>query len=290
MSNSTPISSAASPQSLAERVDKLSRQISQHEVAMNRSARTIGTVGIIALVLLSVYFFIGYRMINELLQPKQLVPLGAEMLQKKLPEARELLVQKVSDTSPAWAAELSVQARNAIPTLRGKLENYVMEQTDVLLGQATSLTEEQFRQTLQQNHELLDKGFRELAASDKLSDESLEALVAALEQQLQTDMKTQAEIVLETVRHLGGRVQRLQVGGSTDEEEKIERRVLMLARRLQLMEADPRPIEKNAEKAKATATSNKPDETTSDKTDPEAKEDKPADDKEAEAASEKKAD
>ena len=118
-----------------------------------------------------------------------------------------------------------------------------MEQTDVLLGQATSVTEQQFQKTIQENRDLLDRGFKELAASENLSEEVLNTLVIALEQQLQADMKSQAETVLETLRHLSDRVKRLEVGGSKDEEERIERRVLMLARRLQLNEADPRPIQ-----------------------------------------------
>ena len=291
---STPTSTAAaSTPSVVARLDQMTKQIAQHEAAMNRASSTMGTVGLLALVLMSAYFFYGYVQIAELLDPNKLVPLGASMLENNLPAARQAIVKQVSDSAPAWAEQLSVQARGGIPTLRNKLEDYVMEQTDVLLGQATSVTEQQFRKTIQENRELLDKGFKELATSEKLSEEVLNALVIALEQQLQADMKSQAEIVLETLRHLSNRVKRLEVGGSTDEEEKIERRVLMLARRLQLMEADPRPIQAPEVKSAASDKPVASDEPASDKSNDgkkaDTKDDLPAKEKEAVTESDGKA-
>ena len=298
MNPTTPTTASAATPSLAARVDQLSQQIAKHEAAMNRSASTMGIVGIIALVLLAVYFYYGYNMIAELLQPDKLVPLGAKMLQDKLPEARDATVKLVSDSAPKWAEDLSLQARQQIPSLRTKLESYVIEQTDDMLGQVTSVTEEQFRKTMQENHDLLDKGFKELATSEKLSEESLKAIETALEQQLQADMKAQSELVLETLRHLRSRAQRLLAGKDLDEEEKIERRVLMLSRRLQLMEADPRPIQMpaltKADAPKAAEAGEKSEDPAATKVDPpseskpaEAKDPKPADEKPAEPAADK---
>jgi hypothetical protein len=283
MSTPTSSSAAASTQSLAARIDQLTQQIGQHETATKRAASTMGTVGLLALVLLSAYFFYGYVQIAELLDPNKLVPLGASMLESNLPAARQAIVKQVSDSAPAWAEQISQQARGAVPTLRTKLEDYVMEQTDVLLGQATSVTEQQFQKTIQENRDLLDRGFKELATSESLSEEVLNTLVGALEQQLQADMKSQAEIVLETLRHLSSRVKRLEVGGSTDEEEQIERRVLMLARRLQLMEADPRPIQAPVVKPLVTEKPSAADESTTDKSDDKANDEKANGEKKPEA-------
>ena len=54
-------------------------------------------------------------------------------------------------------------------------------------------------------------------------------------------MRDQSEAVLETLRFLSMRAQKLSVGKNLDEEEHCERRIAMLSRRLQLMSADPRP-------------------------------------------------
>ena len=227
---------------LTERINKLTGQVSLHESAITRSTRTTGTIGLIALLLMTAYFYYGYVMIGGLLEPHMLVPYATRMLEQNLPSAREALVKQISDSAPAWAQQVSLKAQEAIPELRGKLENYVLTETDKLAGQVTSLTEEKFRKAMQDNRETIEKGFKELASSDKLSEESLAALVTALEQELRTDMLAQSELVLETLRFLSRRVQKLSVGSGLDEEERCERRIAMIARRLQLTEADPRPI------------------------------------------------
>lgn len=233
---------SVSPASAVERMAKISQQISNHEAAMNRSANTLGAVGLIALVLLSVYFYIGYHMISKVLEPSLLVPYGASKMEANLPSVRESLVKQVNDSAPDWAEAASVQARQAIPPLRTKLEDYAVEQSDELLGQVGNISEEQFRKALSENKDLVEKGFKELAASEKLSEESLNELMLVLEQQLQTDMKAQAELLLETLRLLSTRAKRLHAGVGLDDEEKAERRIAMIARRLQLTEADPKPI------------------------------------------------
>ena len=236
----TPSPSAVT--ALTERINKLTGQVAQHESAITRSTRTTGTIGLIALLLMTAYFYYGYVMIGGLLEPHMLVPYAAEMLEQNLPSAREALVKQISDSAPAWAQQVSLKAQEAIPELRGKMESYVLAETDKLAGQVTSVTEEKFRKAMQDNREVIEKGFKELAASDKLSEESLAALVTALEQELRTDMLAQSELVLETLRFLSRRAQKLSAGSGLDEEERCERRIAMIARRLQLTEADPRPI------------------------------------------------
>lgn len=248
---SSPNTSAS--MSLSDRMTKLSQQISIHESAINRSARMTTAIGLIALVALSIYFYVGYTMIADLLEPEQLVPFGAQMLNDRLPEAREALVKQISDSAPAWAKEVSVQVRKEIPGARVKLEVYVMSNTDEVLGKVTDLTEDHFRKALRENHDLLENGFKELANSDKLSDETLNALVVGLEQELKADMKAQAEIVLETLRYLSDRVQRLASGKGLDEQERYMRQILMIARRMRDTTADDTPIKMPELKAAAPA-------------------------------------
>ena len=203
---------------LSDRMTKLSQQISHHESAINRSARTTTTIGLIALFALVIYFYFGYTMIAGLLEPEQLVPYGAQMLNDRLPEARKALIKQVSDSAPSWAKTASEQVRNEIPGVRVKLETYVISNTDEMLGKVTNLTEDHFRKAIRENRDLLENGFKELANSDKLSDETLNALVVALEQELKSDMKSQAATVLETLRYLSDRVERLAAGKNLDEQ------------------------------------------------------------------------
>lgn len=273
--------------SLSDRINVLTQKLSQQEASISRSTTVTMVVGVIALALLTAYFYFGYGEIAKLVEPKTLVPYGAGMLEDNLPDARQRMVQLVNDSAPAWAEQVSQNLRQSIPTAREKLEDYILSQTDDMLVQTTKITEEKFRATIQENRELVEKGFNELANSEDLSDVTLDALVAALDQQLQSDMRDQAEAVLDTLQHLRNRVQKLVVGKELDEEEQSERRILMLARRLQVMEADPTPIHmpefKPAVKA-AEPTGDAPaaDATT---TEPDSTEKKPATEKPGDATS-----
>lgn len=274
--------------SLSDRINALSQKLAKQEAAISRSATVTAVVGVVVLVLLTAYFYFGYGEIAKLLEPSTLVPYGATMIEDNLPDARQRLVQLVNDSAPGWAEQVSQNLRQAIPTARGKLEDYILSQTDELMVQTTKITEEKFRATIQENRELIESGFNELANSEELSDVTLQAMVAALDEQLSADLRDQAASVLDTLEQLRIRVQKLVVGVGLDEEEQSERRILMLARRLQVMEADPHPIRmpefKPAPPPVSEASGDKPAEDPSSKP-ADSSEAKPSGDKPADAAS-----
>ena len=72
-----------------------------------------------------------------------------------------------------------------------------------------------------------------------MSQESIASLEIALEKELGADMREQAAILLETLSMLSDRIKTLQRGTRLTKEERLEREILMLARRLQLESADP---------------------------------------------------
>lgn len=241
MSNpQTPV--PASTAALAERITKLTQQISRHELGIKRSARLTGAIGLIALVAISIYFYVGYVMIARELQPERLVPAAIGFLEQNLEPAREALVTQIRNSSPAWAEQVSKKAQEAIPILRAKLEDYILTESDQLIVQVSTTTEDHFRKAIQENRDVVEKGFKELATDEKLSEESLNALVQVLEQEMKTSLHDQATTLLETLRTLSHRAQRLSIGMGLDEEERCMRRIAMIARRLQLTEADPKPI------------------------------------------------
>ena len=259
---------------LSDRMNQLTQQISRHESAISRSSRMTNIIGVIALVALSIYFYVGYTMIAGLLEPERLVPYGASMLETRLPEARKALVKQIADSAPAWAKEASVQARKEIPGLRVKLETYALSNTDQVLDKVSTLTEAQFRKALQDNRELVESGFKELSSSDKLSEATVNALVNALEQELKADMKSQAKDVLETLQYLSDRVQRLSAGKNLDEQERYMRQILMIARRMRDTTADDTPI-KSPEVKTAEPVTEKPSATSAEDAKTATKEEKP---------------
>lgn len=276
-----------------DRLNASQQKLNKLQEELNSSNRLTLTVGTLMLIVLAGYFAYGYREIKHLVEPETLVPFGAQILQERLPDARHALVQQVSNSAPQWAEQVSQRLRDELPHIREKLQDYFLKQSEDMLKQVTTISEDHLRKALQENKDILDTHIRELAQNEQLSDAAAEALVTALEGELKQDLKEQSETVLLSVESLDARVQRLAQGHNLDEEEAIERRILMLARRLQLMEADPSPIAApvvaplvKAEPAPVAAAEAKPAEAPTAEAKPAeapAAEAKPAEEKPAEA-------
>ncbi|MBM79462.1 MAG: hypothetical protein CMJ78_02565, partial [Planctomycetaceae bacterium] len=196
-------------------------------------------VGVVALAAVAGYFYYGYNKANELLDNELLTSAAISMAEDQLPEVRRSVQEQIITSAPEWAAQLSDQAVSAMPKVRTELEDYVIEQTEDVLGQVEVMTADQFRRILQDNRQTLQEGFTALADDEDLSDATLQQIESALEKELQNDMQESAGTVLETLTMLNERIERLKGGVGLSAEEKIERRVLMRAKRLQLQEADP---------------------------------------------------
>lgn len=218
-------------------LESLAKELAVQESKLRNSSRVTMVIGVVAIVLAGGYFFYAHAKFRELLEPNTLVSAAEGLLDDGLPKAREALQQEIIRSSPQWAAQLSRQAMQAVPTVRTKFEGYVLDGTDSLLEQTEALTEQQFRAVLKDNHELFEENFRELANNEQLSEESLASLEKALDSRLQSDLRSQADALLASIRQLNQRLKRLKEGGDLAEEEQSERRVLMMTRRLQLIEA-----------------------------------------------------
>lgn len=228
--------------STIDRLNASQQKLNTLEAELNSANRLTLTIGTLMLLVLAGYFAYGYSEIKRLLEPDTLVPYGAQMIQERIPEARQAIVQQISNSAPQWAEQMSVRIREELPQIRAKMEEYFLKQTEDMLQQVTKISDEHMRKALKDNKDVLDTHIKELAESEQLSEAGAEALVSVLENELKQDLKDQSGIVLDTVQSLDARVKHLATGVNLDEEEAVERRILMLARRLQLMEADPTPI------------------------------------------------
>jgi hypothetical protein len=225
-----------------DRLNASQQKLNTLQAELDSSNRLTLTAGTLMLLLLAGYFAYGYREIKRLVEPDTLVPYGAQILQERIPDARHAIVQQVSTAAPQWAEQVSKRIRDELPQIREKLQDYFLKQSEQMLTQVTTISEGHLRKALQENKDVLDTHIRELAQNEQLSDAAAESLVSELEGELKQDLREQSETVLQSIESLDARVQRLALGKELDEEETVERRILMLARRLQLMEADPTPI------------------------------------------------
>jgi hypothetical protein len=190
-------------------------------------------VGILIVVLLAAYFIFGYRQLAELMEPDTLVAAASTWIEEQLPVARRTVQEEVTRHAPDWAASLSKQAQSSLPELRGKLEEHVQLQVDEMAESAMAISEVQFRKFLRDNRESLRKSFEELAANPQLTDESLQLIEEMVDREFQFNMREGADDLFAILNLMTAKLTRLKSGKDLDEQERLERRVLMLARRLQ---------------------------------------------------------
>jgi hypothetical protein len=218
---------------LTAKVDRLKGELAAEVSRTRRSTFLTGLVGAIALIALFGYFTFGYMKFEEATQPEHLVNVAQTIVNDNLPEARKSIEAEVVRSAPIWAEGLSKQARDAIPTAREKLEEYVLAQVDEQLKRGTVLTEERFRNFLRQNQDVLKKDLQELSTSPELAEQSLTQLETALSEQLEGDMKTQAHEFFTALGGIIDKLNRYKEGKDLNRGEQVERQVLLLVRRLQ---------------------------------------------------------
>ena len=242
--NPTPAEKPAAPadtsvQELNAKIDAAQSNLAQASAKLNSSATTTAVVGVILLLFIVGYFGYGYSQIAPLTEPETLVNLASSIIDERLPEVRATLEDTVEEQAPEWAEMLSAEIKDAIPEVRQRLEDYVIEQTDKMVEELLLMSQAEFRKILQENRELLETGFKELGNDEKMSQESIAALEAALDKALQQDMQEQAGFVLDTLSMLNDKIETLSAGKMLNREQRVERRVVMIARRLLFAEADP---------------------------------------------------
>lgn len=234
----------SSPQTQKQRLESLQREMAALRIRTDRSRNLTLLIGVAALVILGAYFYYGYKEVSVLMDPEKIVSLGEQTLEEHLPKARTSLEEQVIKSAPSWAENLSKQALDSLPSARGKLEEYALEQYQAGFHELSALTQGEFRTYLRKNRPLLETKFKELASQPKLADSSLAEIEKSLEEQLQSDMKAEAGQLLQTLKASNAHLAKLRTNKDLDAEEKVERKVVMLARRMQLEQTDPAALSK----------------------------------------------
>lgn len=210
----------------------------QQDLARERRRSTRTTVltvlaGTIALAAMGVYFHYGYREFASVTEPKQLIDFAEVMLDEKVPEARSALEKEIVKSAPAWAEGLSKQAQDNMPLARERITDNLVDQAERMAQEAEILSEQRYRAYLRENKPMLERKMQELSKSPKLAEQSLKELEIPLEAQMAGDLKVDAVGLSRDISAMAANLKRLSVGKDLTPEQKVERRVFMLARRLQ---------------------------------------------------------
>jgi hypothetical protein len=231
----------AEPNSLpaAERVAAIQRQLDRlrDNLARERGRTSRATfftvaVAVIALLLVGGYFAYAYKLFAEMTEPEKIVDVAEGLIEEKLPEARTALEDQIIKSAPQWAEGLSKQAQDGLPEARRRLTDRFLVEAEKAAGEANVLTEEHYRKFLRANKPALEETIKDLAKSPDLAEESLQRIELPLENELVGDMKLDAHEVCRDIVSVRANLQRLSGGKGLTPEQKVERRVWMLARRL----------------------------------------------------------
>ncbi|RMG39171.1 MAG: hypothetical protein D6725_05730 [Planctomycetota bacterium] len=226
-------------QNVEQRIEQLNNEIERLSKSLRRGSTATLIVGLVIIALLCGYFAFAYRLIMPRLGPAAVVATAVGFIEQQLPEASSELKRMIDDQADDWARSLSEQLLAKIPDFREQIAELAEKQMAELVASTIQYSEDEIRKVLREHKDTLNRAVEELAASERLSDRTVQELEAMLEQQLKAELEEHSAIVLETVRMLNEKIKKLKEGKNLNKEEKLERRALMLARRLQLNAADP---------------------------------------------------
>lgn len=246
MNTTTTQQQPADAASLKVRLDETERLLKDFTARTRRGNRLTIIAGVLILAVMAGYFAYGYSEIATLTEPNTLISAAESWIEEQLPQVRKSLEAEVDKSAPIWAESLSKQAQSSLPTIREKLQDYVLQQVDLTVENAVSLTEDHFRQLLRDKREDLEAGFKDLATSPELAKESLARLEDAMAGIFESDMKEGAAELFATLNLMSTKLARLKAGQQLTPEESRERAVLMQFRRLQSEPAKVETVEQEA--------------------------------------------
>jgi hypothetical protein len=228
------MSKSVAPTSLDQRLERLERRIASQRTHLARRSRVTALIALILLIVLAGYFYFGYKNFDEVTQPQMVVQVAESFIDTNLPELRKSLQAEIVRSAPGWAEQLSGELQSGMPQAREQLENYIIDQMDAVLHETNAMSQEQFRTFLKDNRAVLEQGFKDLATSPTVAEETMQNVIDALDKQFAKQMQVESSDLFDTVAQMKKKLDRLAGGQNLNKEQQLERRMLMLTRRMKL--------------------------------------------------------
>ncbi|HIE98214.1 MAG TPA: hypothetical protein EYG03_25225 [Planctomycetes bacterium] len=220
----------------ASRLAGVEKELNTLERRLKREALISTIMTVVVLLVLSFYFMYGYREFSKLLQPSEIVGLGAALVDENVTVLRESIQDEVESGAPVWAEQLSSQAIAAVPLVREELEKFAVAQAKDAIEQYVTISQDEFRRVLKENHAEFQGLVTELSKEGEATDEVVAALEEVLNKELGGDMEVAAADLVETLQLANHKLVRLGADTDLDDDEQKERLVMMLFRRIQMDE------------------------------------------------------
>ncbi|MEO2015957.1 MAG: hypothetical protein ABGZ53_16480, partial [Fuerstiella sp.] len=220
----------------ASRLAGVEKELNTLERRLKREALISTIMTVVVLLLLSGYFVYGYIQFSKLMQPADIVSLGAALVDENVTVLRESIQDEVDQGAPVWAEQLSSQAIAAVPLVREEMEKFAVTQAKDAIEQYVTISQDEFRRVLKENHAEFQGLVAELSREGEATDEVVAALEEVLNKELGGDMEVAAADLVETLQLANHKLVRLGEDTDLDDDEQNERLVMMLFRRIQMDE------------------------------------------------------
>ena len=219
------------PLSAQSQVDAMQKQLAAQLVSLQRRNYWTAGIGVVLLLAVSSYFYYGYRLMSEVMEPKTLVDAGENVLMERLPKAREAVQVKIIAAAPEVAEMLSHSVLENMPDARISLESLIKDRTAQVLNETATLTDEQVKRFLNKNRKQLKENFQNLK-NDKLKKEAREGMTKLAEEEFEQDFKEDAEGLFRNLKELNVKMKRMTADDRLDFTERKMRSILMICKRL----------------------------------------------------------
>jgi F0F1-type ATP synthase membrane subunit b/b' len=194
-------------------------------------------VGLIAIGLLSFYFYFGYQQFQEVTDPNTLIKIGKDQLNQNLAEVRSVAAQHIRESAPQWAEELSSELLKQMPTARAEIENQLRIYINTQFQDAKTITQQQFRQMIKDNRADIQTAI-DTISNDKESQAFMDAFMPVVEKTIAIDVHNNAAEALGAFEEMNDRLDRLAKGENLNGLEKQQRYLLGLVQRLRTEETE----------------------------------------------------
>lgn len=219
------------------RIDKLNRRLQQKRKTTNLGSTLTLLIGLVAIGLLSFYFYYGYTQFQEISDPHTLIKIGKDQLNSNLTAVREMAAKQIRESAPQWAEEASKSIIDQMPVGRKEIEAQLTTFIDTQFQDAKVVSQEKFREMIAQNRADIQAAV-DTILSDKESEAFVSAFMPVVEKTVGIDVQNNAAEALGAFGELNQRLDRLAKGEKLSEIEQQQRYVLGLVQRLRLEQSD----------------------------------------------------
>lgn len=229
-----------------ETLNEISAKVEKLRKGIQLVTRVMLVLSVGALIYAGYFFQYFFEEIKEFRKPKTVVALAFNMassngIPTSLSATSKLIEETVRDEAPTLTQVASDNFKTMLPEVRQIIENYAIEEMDLLLAQGAVFSADQFGKLVDNHKDTIQDAIRDLSQSgdEALAKATMDALAKAIGDEINADLQEEAAVMMGTLYQLNDKLEKLAAGEDLTAREQAERKTLMLMKRVLLEHADP---------------------------------------------------